>query len=161
MALIDHIDGANRDIYLSADTVGASIHPISIYKEYRGLRRTDETLRRFSPLLSAKGNDFKGGGKYTERYVIEHNGTRIIPYDVSHALTITGTIITDDGQEGIACFDRTPLSSTTRVDINYVPPQVEIIQVSSGSGLSTEEHNKLMAVPTATGNASAVWEYTR
>ena len=161
MALIDHIDGINRDIYLGIDTVGASVHPIDIYKEYRTLRRTDETLRVFAPLLQAKGNDPKGNSKATERYVVLLEGTRIIPYDVSHTLTVTGVIITDDEQEGIACFDRGPLSPTTIVDINYVPPQVEIITVSSGSGLSVDEHNKLMAVPTAVGNASAVWEYER
>ena len=149
--LIDHIDGANRDIYLHADTVGASIHPIDVYKEYRALRRTDESLRKFAPLLSANGNDPKGGGKYTERYVIEHDGTRIIPYDVSHTLTITGVIITDDEQEGIACFDRTPLSSTTRVDINYVPPQVEVITVNISG----------VPAPTAAEVASAVWGYER
>lgn len=161
MALIDHIDGPNRDIYLSAETVGASINPIDIYKEMRTLRRTDESLRVYLLFLSAKGNDSKGGGKFTERYVVCLNGTRIIPYNVSHTLTVTGTIITDDGQEGISCFDRSPLSGTTRVDINYVPPQVEVITVSSGSGLSTEEHNKLMGIPAATATASAVWSYER
>ena len=130
MAVIDHIDGPNRDIYLSATTVGASVHPIDIYKEMRSLRRTDETLRPFDVFMEAKGNDLKGSGKYTERYVILKSGARIIPYDVSHELTITGTIITDDGQEGIACFDRTGLNINTVVDINYVPPQVEVITVA-------------------------------
>lgn len=161
MALIDHIDPTNRDVYLSADTVGASIHPIDIYKEYRTLRRTTESLRQYLPFMTAKGYDEKGSGKYTERYVVLLSGTRLIPYDVSHALTVTGTIITDDGQEGIACFDRTPLSGTTRVDINYVPPQVEVITVSGGSGLSTAEHDKLMAIPAAAVNAEAVWSYER
>jgi hypothetical protein len=133
MALIDHIDPLNRDIYLGADTVGASIHPIDIYKEVRTLRRVDESLRMYSPFLSARGNDPKGSGKSTERYVVLLSGTRIVPYNVSHTLTITGIIITDDGQEGIACFDRTPLSGTTRVDINYVPPQVEVITISTGA----------------------------
>jgi hypothetical protein len=155
MAVIDHIDGPNRDIYLSADTVGTTFYPIDAYKEMRALRASDEDLRKFKLFMQAKGNDPKGGGKYTERYVVLLNGTRIIPYNVSHSLTVAGTVITDDGQEGIACFDRSPLSPTTIVDINYVPPQVEIITVSSGSGLSTEEHNKLFAVPTAASNAAA------
>lgn len=161
MPLVDHIDPANRDIYLSADTVGASIHPIDIYKEVRTLRRVTEALRQYMPFLAAKGNDPKGVGKATERYVILLNGARIIPYDVSHTLTVVGIIITDDGQEGIACFDRTPLSGTTRVDINYAPPQVEVITVSGGSGLSNDERVKLMSIPTAPTNASAVWSYER
>ena len=139
MPVIDHIDGPNRDIYLHADTVGGSVHPIDIYKEMRALRRTDEALRKFDVFLTARGNDSKGGGKFTERYVICNGGTRIIPYDVSHTLTVTGTIITDDGQEGISCFDRSPNAPTTVVDINYVPPQVEIITVNTGSGVSAQD----------------------
>ena len=131
MALIDHIDAVNRDIYLSIDTVGATINPIDIYKEMRTLRKSDETLRKFDLYIAAFGNVFKGGGKYTERYAQCLQGTRLIPYDVSHELTINGVIITDDGQEGIACFDRTPLNAATVVDINYVPPQVEVIRTES------------------------------
>lgn len=36
-----------------------------------------------------------------------------------------------------------------------------IVTQSTGSGLSAEEHDKLMAVPTAPVNAAAVWEYER
>ena len=162
MPYIDHIDPINRDIYLHADTVSmATIHPIEIYWEMRTLRRVDESLRRYRLFMEARGNDPMGGGKATERYVRLLNGTRIVPYDASHALTIVGIIITDDGQSGISCFDRTPLSSTTRVDINYAPPQVEVITVSGGSGLSSDERVKLMSIPTAPANASAVWSYER
>lgn len=133
MTLIASIDGPNRDIYLHADTVGASFHPIDVYKEMRTLRLNDESLRKYDPFLSARGNVAKGAGKFTERFVICNAGARLIPYDTSHELTITGTIITDDGQAGVACFDRSPLTPTTIVDINYEPPQVEVIQ--SGSGL--------------------------
>ena len=133
MALIDWIDGPNRRIYLSIDSVGASFNPVDIYKEMRALRRTDEALRKYDVFLGAAGNDPKGGGKFTERYTICLNGTRIVPYDVTHQLEITGTIITDDGQEGIQCFDRGPLTSTSRVDIAYIPPQVEVITLGGGA----------------------------
>jgi len=156
MPIIDYIDAPNRDIYLSIDTVGASLHPIDIYREARTLRRTNESLRGFKPFLTAKGYDSKGSGKYTERYVICVDGARIVPYDVSQVLTITGVIITDDGQEGIACFDRGPLSATTRVDINYVPPQVEVVTVSSGSGLSPDERAKLLSLPSAVTTAQEI-----
>lgn len=146
MPVIDYIDGANRDIYLHADTVGSSVHPMDIYREMRALRRTDESLRKWNLFIAAFGNVPKGGGKFTERYIQLLEGTRIIPYDISHALTVTGTIITDDGQEGVACFDRTPLSGSTVVDINYVPPQVEVITVSSGSGLDAAQNAKLTAI---------------
>lgn len=139
MPVIDYIDGPNRNIYLHADTVGASVHPIDIYKEMRTLRRQDESLRKFDIFMNAYGNVAKGGGKFTERYVQLNNGARIVPYDISHQLTITGTLITDDGQEGIVCFDRSPLSGSTVVDINYVPPQVEVIQVVTGSAVTEQD----------------------
>lgn len=154
MAFIDHIDGANRDIYLHADTVGITFDPIEVYKEMRVLRLADESLRKFNLFLEAKGRDYKGqdsegNDKYTEKYVVCLEGTRIVPYDVTQILTVTGTIITDDGQEGVACFDRSPLSPTTNVDINYVPQQVEVIVITTGGG----------AGPTAEEIAQAVADF--
>lgn len=143
MTVIASIDGVNRDIYLHADTVGVDLEPMDIYKEMRTLRRTNEELRKFDLFLSAHGKDPKGSGKFTERYVKELKGTRIIPFDVTQVLNVVGTIITDDGQEGIACFDRTPLTPTTRVDINYVPLQVEVIEINTGSGITEQDKNDI------------------
>lgn len=172
--MIDHIDGPNRLIYLDASTVNVSIHPIDIYKAVRELRKTDEDLRKHKSFIRADGNVSKGGGKYTERYVTLLDGTRIVPYDISHVLSITGTLITDDGAEGVYCFNRLPLTVGVQVDIQYIPPQVEIITVAVGSavteqdkldianavwnstirtlseqvGLTQEQHDKLMAAST-------------
>lgn len=131
MAIVDSVDGESRRIFLHSDSVGVDLHPIDIYKEVRALRRTDESLRKFDNFLEAKGNDPKGSGKFTERYVVCLDGTRIIPYDTTQVLNVIGTVITDDEQEGVACFDRTGLTITSRVDINYVPPQVEVIEVNT------------------------------
>ncbi|MHA1197757.1 MAG: hypothetical protein ACTSQF_00170 [Candidatus Heimdallarchaeaceae archaeon] len=131
MAIIGYIDGLNRRIYLDVSTINTEIDPMDIYKEMRTLRRTDESLRNFDLFLSASGYESKGGGKFTAKLVKCLLGTRIVPYDYAtyHEITITGEIITDDGQSGIACFDRTPLTPGNTVDINYVPPQVEVIEV--------------------------------
>jgi len=149
MALIDHIDGPNRRIYLGSDSASQDVHPIDIYKEMRTLRRTDETLRRYDVFLSAFGNVSKGPGKATERYVRQNSGTRIVPYDADHTLTIIGTVITDDGQEGVACFDRSLLTPGVLVDVDYQPPQVEVLTVSTGSGLDATQDAKLMSLSTA------------
>ena len=145
MVIIDHIDGPNRRIYLHADTVGNEVHPMDVYKEMRTLRRTDETLRKYDLFMSGEGNVKKkpDGSKRTERYVILLSGTLIVPYDTTHELTITGTVITDTGLEGPECFDRTPLTATSVVDINYVPPQVEVITIATGSGLTEAQDTKL------------------
>jgi hypothetical protein len=161
MTIIASIDGtvSPRLIYLHSDTVGASVHPLEIYQDMRALRRTDESLRKFDLFMSMSGNVAKGGGKFTERYVTLLN-TRIVPYDTSHVLTITGTIITDDGFEGIFAFDKTPLSATTTVDIAYVPPQVEVITVSTGGALTVEQDAKLTQISNESSvMPESIWNY--
>jgi len=133
MPLIDNIDGPNRRIYLSVDSIGVDVVPMDIYTEMRTLRRTDEDLRKYDLFLSGEGKVPKGGGKFTERYVQCLQGTRIVPYDTSHTLVIVSGIITDEGTEGIACFDRTPLSPSTVVDIDYQPPQVEVVELDNSN----------------------------
>ena len=144
MAVIDHIDGPNRDIYLHIDTMDAEVHPVDIYKEMRTLRRTDENLRKYDLFLKAEGYVSKGEGKFTAILVTCLDGTRIIPYDSTHVLTITGEIITDEETSGVACFDRSGLTPGVEVDINYVPPQVEVIEIASGSALSPEQATQLL-----------------
>ena len=134
MAVVASVNGVTRRIYLSISTMNASVHPIDIYKEVRALRRTDESLRKFDNFLEASGNVAKGGGKFTPRLVTCLSGTRIVPYDSTHELTITGEVITDDEQSGVDCFDKSLLSVGVGVDINYIPPQVEIIVISGDSG---------------------------
>jgi len=154
MPLIDNINGTTRRVYLHSDTMGADVHPIDIYKEMRTLRKNSESLRKYDLFMKADGNVTKTASTSTERFVTLLDGTRIIPYDSSHEITITGTIITDGGQSGIDCFDRSTLDPATVVDINYVPPQVEIITVAGGSGLDQEEHDELMGI------TNDVWEET-
>jgi len=112
-----------------------------MYYEMVSLRAANQSLRSYPVFLKAFGNVAKGGGKFTERYIQCMNGCRVVPFDVTQTLNVIGTIITDTGQEGTLCFDRTTL--TAQVDINYVPPQVEVIQISSGSGLSAVERDQL------------------
>lgn len=146
MAIIDYIDPETRSIYLHSDTVGADLHPIDIYKEMRTLRRIDENLRKYDLFLGAAGNVSKGAGSFTERYVVCLNGTRIVPFNISQQLKVVGTIITDEGTSGRDCFNRLPLGANVEVDIDYQPPQVEIIQVSSGSGLSNQQNTILTSM---------------
>ena len=157
MAVIASVDGPNRRIYLHADTVGTTLHPIDIYREMRALRRTDETLRKFNLFMKMDGNIAKGGGKFTERYATLLEGTRIVPFDTNHDLTINGTLITDDGFEGISAFDRTPLSVNTAVNINYVPPQVEVIEVATGAVTPTEIRDAVWSANTSDYNTNGTF----
>ena len=142
MPLIDHIDGVNRRIYLHSSTANTEVDPMDVYKEMRTLRESDESLRKFDVFLTASGYEPKGGGKFTAKLVKEMNGTKIIPYDVDSYITITGEIITDDGYSGVDCFDRSSL--VNRVDINYLPPQVEVIEIVSGSGVTAQDKTDII-----------------
>ncbi len=130
MALIDHIDPVGRKIYLSVETMNTAWHPVDLYREVRALRRTDETLRAYDNFIKGDGNIDKGGGKATERYFTLLGGTRIYPWNDTHIIDVTGTLITDDGFEGAFCFVKTELSAGVSVDIQYAPKQVEVINLN-------------------------------
>ena len=147
MPVISHIDGPNRRIYLHSDTVSVGLTSFdAFYREYRSFRELNANLQLFNSFISAGGNLPKGGGKFTPRFIKELLGCRIVPYNTSHVLIVTFEILTDDGQSGTACFDRSPLALTSRVDIDYQPQAFEVVKVSSGSGLDESEHAKLMGL---------------
>lgn len=148
MRLITNIDGTTspRRINLDVSTINTSFNPIELYKEMRALRRLNIPLRSFDVFMAAFGNVPKGGGKFTERYV-RLKDCVIVPFDTDHTLTITGTVISDTGVEGVLVFDTSTLTAGTAVNINYVPPQAEVIQISSGSGLSPAQDAKLNSIP--------------
>ena len=123
--VIDYIDGATRRIYL-LQGVDAFHWIEDIYREYVNLRATDESLRKWSPFMNAKGNEAKGGGKYTPRYVTLLNGCRVIPYDENILINITGEAITDN-----ADVDPDPFDTSTRVNplkLYITPPAAEIVR---------------------------------
>ncbi len=138
MALISYIDGDARRIYLSANTMNVAWHPVDLYREIRMLRKNNESLRKYTNFMRGDGNVDKGGGKATERYFTLMFGTRIVPWDESHVIDVTGTLITDDGLEGVFCFNRDTLSSGVEVDIQYAPKQVEVITINT-SGVGAQE----------------------
>lgn len=150
MPLIASEDYPNRLIFLGADSVGVDIQPIDIYKEHRERRRLNaNSERNFFPMVSAFGNEAAGPSN-TPRFTNLATGVRIVPFDTSHELSIVGALIsTVDGLAGADLFDRTPLSIGVEVDINYAPPQVEIIEVNTGSGVTQADIDAI---------AEAVWE---
>jgi hypothetical protein len=55
-----------------------------------------------------------------------------------------------------------PIAYSSGVQVLLVQSAAStIVTTSTGSGLSSEERSKLMSIPTAPANASAVWEYER
>lgn len=156
--MIASIDGVNRLIYLDASTVGVDFNTIDLYKEMRTMRELDDDLKQYEIFLKSYGNLPKvtAKGTATERGVVTQSGTKIVPFDTAQTLSVITTIISDDGTvDGADCFDTSGL--VNKVNIHYIPPQVEVITViTGGSALTTDEHNKLMGVPTAEETANAV-----
>jgi len=122
-------DGEARRIYLLQGVT--SFHWIDdVYKEYRYWRRTDEASRKWAALLVAAGNNPKGGGKFTPRYITLLDGARVVPYDENILIAVSGEAITDN-----ADIDPDPFDTTTRTQplkLYITPPAAEVIVVEVG-----------------------------
>jgi len=137
-------DYPNRRFYLAFDTVSNGVDFAAAYLEERAYRAASgEDIRGQRPMMSGEGFVSKGGGRFTERYVLLLNGARPVPYDTSHTLNMLVEPITDDGLSGSAVFDRAPLSSGTEINIDVGYSQVEVITVSGGSGLDATQSTQL------------------
>jgi len=127
--IIDSINGVTRRIYLKSGV--SSYHPIDdLYKEYRNLRRLDESIRKYEPLLIASGNVNKGGGKATPRYVTLLDGTKVVPFDENGTITQTGEMITDDPDLDATLYDLSGFVSPIKIFIT--PSEAEVILVNPG-----------------------------
>jgi hypothetical protein len=123
--VVDSWDGAARRIYLKEGVT--AFHWITdIYHEYRYWRRTVETSHLWAPLMIAAGNNPKGGGKYTPRYITLLSGTRVVPFDENILIEITGEAITDN-----ADVDPDPFDTSTRtnaIKLYITPPASELVK---------------------------------
>lgn len=160
MALIASEDYVNKRIYLGIDSVGVEVLPMDIYKEHRQRRRLNSNNERFfSQMVSAFGNEQIGTNKFTPRFTNLAEGVRIVPYDTTQSLLIRGSLVnTRESLEGRDLFDRSSLVAS--VDIDYQPPQVEIITVSSGSGLSNAQDTSLSRIESISNKLDSLLEDT-
>lgn len=146
MALVASTDYSTKRIFLGPDSIGVNILPIDIYKEVRAERRLNTTKRTFYPMIRSFGNE-PAGPSNTPRFTVLESGVRIVPYDASATLLVTGALIsTTEGLAGADLFDRSPLSPGVEVDIDYQPPQVEIITINTGGGGAVVEHPVLRSL---------------
>lgn len=135
--VVETWDGANRRIILKQGVT--EFHFVTdIYTEYRNQRRLDENLRKFEPLVEARGYESKGAGKFTSRFLVlltDGNGltTKVVPYDEAGEITALGEAITDVADTDPSLFDITGI--TNPVIINYTPPDTELVEV----GLSEQD----------------------
>jgi hypothetical protein len=143
MPVVASWDGVARHIHLAQGVT--DVHPVEdIYREYRTERRTNESFRFWEPFLRVVGNEPKGGGKFTPRYLLLLQGAKIVPFDEDAIINITGEVLADD-QTSPVYFES--LSPGTTVLVNYAPPTAEIIQVGT-SGLTPAESQALLDIDT-------------
>ena len=151
VGIIANVDYAARRIVLGPTSVGVPLS-IQLYRDYRATRRTFDEFRNFAPLLSAQGNQAKGGGSFTARQMVLEAGTRIVPHDVSQTLTLTTEIIAPaDALANRELFDRSTLSPGVVVDIDIDVPQVEIVTVNTGGSAVLPEDVTAIAAAVAAG----------
>ena len=136
MAIVATWDGENRRVYLHADTVNAVWNAVDLYREYRIQRRTDETFRRWEPLLRMEGNIAKGGGRATPRYITMLDSAKIIPYDAAGFTRVAGEIITDDETSP---YDYSTLTNPMVVEPS--PAEAEIILVDTGGSFTPADRD--------------------
>ena len=150
MPLIASEDYVNKRIFLGVDSVGVDVLPIDIYKEHRERRRLNANDERYFPaMVSALGNQQIGPTKFTPRFTDLASGVKIVPFDTTHALRIRAALVSiEDQLEGADLFDRSSLLAN--VDIDYQPPQVEIITVATGGALTSEQDSRLTTLFNAT-----------
>jgi len=113
-----------------------TFHPtIDLYSAYKTLRAADESIRPYNPFLRADGNLPKGAGKYTPRFTMLLEGTKVVIPANATTVNVTGELLTDDGSTP---FDMSLIAGPCTV--NYQPAEAEIIKVTaSGNEYSLEQ----------------------
>lgn len=172
MANITSLNYNTKRMYLHADTVANGFNAISAYFEIKLLASINGGNEQFrkSPMTLAdkfeKGFDKNNNKTFTSVYAIIADGWRFIAYSgVPHKLYLDVEIVSVERIKDSDVFDFTGLTANVHIIPDYSPQEIIEVNVGGGdivdSGLTAEEHNHLMAIPDASENADAVWNYTK
>src|SRR3990167_464840 len=109
---------------------------VDLYSDAKEDWKSDAALNKFKfPIVGIGGQGIGEGQSISPYYQLLY-GWKIRPQEANHILTVTGNVITDDGTD---VFVNTVGAYNAR--IKYI---VSSNSLKSGSGLSTEEHDRLM-----------------
>ena len=142
------IDGITKVITLTAGTTAVSVK--DLWSRWVDWFLTGDNSK-YLPAMKNIGGDEISGGISVPIYTFLINGWKIKPQEAHHTLTITDGILVVFG--GGDPFINT--NGAYIVRINYQQP-VQAITITSGSGLSTDEHNKLMLTPQILNGVNAL-----
>ena len=136
------LDGANKLITLDTDT---SFTASEIYTAAVDWAVLEANMQYLIPMTGSGKADL-GGSVYTDIIFILTNGWKIKPsgYTAGDQITVTGTLITSDASARTV----SPTTGGEPVWVFQVATYGTISSVSTGSGLSTEEHDALLEIQT-------------
>ena len=147
---IASVDYNAKRISLHADTVANGFDAIAAYFEVQAIigLNTNGEQNRIPPYLGAEGKIKKTNKpSYTPRFAYTRTGWRFIPYAaVTHRLALLCEIVSIESITDADVFDLSGLAVNVHIEKAY--DQVEIIEVNTGSALTQEEHDRLMASAT-------------
>lgn len=120
-------DGPNKLIILAPGAVTLDVKDMySRWKEWVAL--SDNT--KYTQALRVVGGDPTVGANSISNYFFIMNAWRVRPQEASHVLTVTGTLIDEEGEDPF-----TNTIGTWRVRIvQIIPLQAETIAVEGGGG---------------------------
>ena len=144
------LDGPNKLIVLDTAT---SFTAQSIHSAVQSWASLSANMQYLLP-MSASGKAALGGGIFTDLIFSLLNGWKLKPsgYAANTQIIVSGTLITSDN----TAYAVPPTTGSPVQWLVQATTAGTITTVSSGSGLSTAEHDKLMALPAATDVASSV-----
>lgn len=145
-------DGSQKLMICNPGTILIDVR--LLYSLWKTWALLDGNLK-YAKAFEVVGGEPTSGDNIITPYFFVMNGWKIRPQEANHTLRVEGIILTNDQSDvfvdTLGCW---------RISVQSIlPVYTETVLVNTGgSGLSTEEHNKLMGIPTAQVNANAVWD---
>lgn len=138
-------DGPNKLIIVDngVTELDATVDLYSDWKEWMLTSGSDNA--KYLPAFRTTGGDELPGGQFISGYFFLTNGWRIRPYEGDHGLTIVGNLFVDGGGNP---FVPTLGDYTVMVNVQTSSNSLtSVVSSGSGAGLTTEEHDHLLAIP--------------
>lgn len=149
-------DGPNRLISVDTPPVSGemSFTVIDMYSAWKDWFRLSDNSK-FLPAFRTSGGDANSIDESVGLYYFFINGWRFKLYGANHFLTVIGNIrvSTTTGEDIGGSAFVPPAGYNTHVETQFSVESI-IKYVSSGSVLTTEEHNKLVSIPSETLTAA-------
>ena len=134
-------DTANKIILLDSLNVSASF----IWSRWVDWIALGDNIKYFHAFSQV------GGVAPIALYLYLENGWKVRPMEANGITTISGNLLVQGGGSPIV----STIGNFNMLVNMETPISAQAIEVTSGSGLSTEEHNKLLSIPTAIETATA------